>query len=755
MGQIKTADITSPSLLVAAAFALGSLSATSPGHAQEADTAATHDTLSEVVVTARKREESLQDAPLSVTAFTATDLESRGVVRLDDLNGAAPNVGWQASPAGGSSTANFFIRGVGQFDFIATSDQSVGLYLDGVYLPRSIGAALDVVDVERIEILRGPQGTLFGRNTIGGAIQVVTRSPSNQFEGSVEATVGSRDHADVKAHVNLPMGDTAALRLSVATLNQDGYGRRLLTGESTGNVHNDALHAEFRWTPSEQWEVLLSGDTSRRRGHSAAETLLSNDDSNAFLKLYNNLYLAPQGFRQISAANFVTGKPGYSWAGTPNRDNYDTGGTSATIRWIANDDFELKSISAWRTLKSDTAFDFDGTPYPLLDQTIGVDQHQLSQELQASGKAWDSRLKWIVGLYYFREDVTENDAAYLLAPIVRTGPGLYDFSVQGLGFGYTTYLSQVTNSSAAYGQASWQLAERLSLTAGLRETLDKKELTTANTGAVVRGPGTVSDDWNAVTPKLGLDYKLDANKLLYLSASEGFRSGGFNGRETVAPKPDAYGPERLWAYETGFKSDLLERRLRLNLAAYYYDYRDKQGTELRPDATVTVGNIGRVALYGMELEATAVPLRGLQLSLGAGYEHQDIRHVNPAGGLTLTPDTQLENTPEWTGNGTLSYTIGLTNIGDLTLYTDVRYKSSHEFLEPNYPGERQGAYAIADARTSLTSRSGAWELQAFVQNFMNTQYRTFTESTAGFGFPGVIGTYGPPREWGLSVKYNF
>lgn len=746
---------TSQPLLAAAALVVGSLWGAIPVHAEGTDAAAGRDTLSEVVVTARKREESLQDTPISVTAITSSDLESRGITRLDDLSGAAPSLGWQASPAGGSSTANFYIRGVGQFDFIATSDQSVGLYLDGVYLPRSIGAALDVVDVERIEILRGPQGTLFGRNTIGGAVQVITQGPSSKFEGSVEVTGGSRDHADLKAHVNLPLGDSAALRLSVATLNQDGYGERLLTGQSTGNVHNQAVRGQFRWVPGEPWEILLSADASRRRGHAGAETLLSNDDSNAFLALYNNTVLAPQGFPRISAANFVTGKPGYTWAGSANIDNYDTRGASATVHWSGGDAFEVKSISAWRSLKSATAFDFDGSPYPLLDQAVGVEQHQLSEELQLSGKTADARLNWLTGLYYFREDVTENDVASLLAPITRTGPGTYDFSVQGLGFGYTTYLSQITDSWALYGQASWQLAARLSLTAGLRYTLDQKELTSANTGAVTRGPNTVSDTWGAATPKLGLDYKLDPNKLLYISASEGYRSGGFNGRETVAVKPDAYNPEHLWAYETGFKSDLLERRLRLNLAAYYYDYRDKQGSELRPDATVTVGNIGRVALYGAEFEVTAVPLHGLQLSLGGGYEHQDIREVDPAGGLTLRPDTQLENTPEFTGNGTLSYTMELGALGDLTLYTDVRYKSASEFLEPNYPGERQGAYAIADARVSLSSRSNTWQLQVFVKNFMDTQYRTFTESTAGFGFPGVIGTYGPPREWGGTVKYNF
>jgi iron complex outermembrane receptor protein len=741
--------------LSAVSLVCGVCVAAPPAGAQQAEAAANRGSLEEVVVTARKREESLQDTPISITALTSSDLETRGFVRLDDLNGAAPNVGWQSSPAGGTSTANFFIRGVGQFDFISTSDQSVGLYLDGVYLPRSIGAALDVVDVERIEILRGPQGTLFGRNTIGGAVQVITKLPGDDLEGSVAATWGSRDHADVKAHINVPLGEQAAARLSVASLNQDGYGRRLLNGLETGDVNNDAIHGQFRWRPTDAAEVLLSADASRRRGQTSPENLKSNDDANPFAGLYNALYLEPQGFPLINAANFVTGDPRTSWAGAPNRDDYDTRGASATVRWDANDAFEIKSITAWRSLESATAFDFDGTPYPFLDQTVDVEQRQWSQELQLSGKAFDTRLNWLVGAYYFREDVTENQLALLLAPIARTGGGLYDFAMTGLGLGYTTYLAQITDSYALYGQGTYQATDRLSFTAGLRYTLEEKELDSANTGGIVRGPVTVDDDWNAFTPKLGAEFKLDPNKLLYVSLAKGFRSGGFNGREAATLIPDSYEPEYIMAYEAGLKSDLLDRALRLNLSSYYYDYDDKQGTALKPNATVTVGNIGKVEMYGLELEATAIPMRGLQLSLGVGYGHHEIKEVDPSGSLTLRPDTKLENAPEWTGNAALSYTVDLVSAGVLSFYVDTRYKSAHEFLVPNYPGEGQGAYTVSNARVGLTSASGAWELQAFVQNLTDESYAVFTESTVGFGFPGVLATYGRPREWGLTAKYNF
>lgn len=736
-------------------LACGVCVAAPPDGAQQEDVAANRTTLDEVVVTARKREESLQDTPISVTALTSSDLETRGFVRLDDLNGAAPNVGWQSSPAGGTSTANFFIRGVGQFDFISTSDQSVGLYLDGVYLPRSIGAALDVVDVERIEILRGPQGTLFGRNTIGGAVQVITRPPGDELEGSVAATFGSRDRADVKAHINIPVGEKAAARISVASLNQEGYGRRLLTGQDTGDVNNDAVHGQFRWLPADAWEVLLSADASRRRGHSASENLKTNDDTNPFVGLYNALYLDPQGFPSISSANFVTGDPRKSWAGAPNKDEYDTRGASATIRWDANDAFEIKSITAWRSLESATAFDFDGTPYPFLDQSVDVDQRQWSQELQLSGKAFDTRLNWLFGAYYFRENVTENQLALLLAPIARTGAGLYDFEMTGTGLGYTTYLAQITDSYALYGQGTYQVTDRLSFTAGLRYTLEEKELDSANAGGIVRGPVTVDDDWDALTPKLGAEFKLDANKLLYVSASKGFRSGGFNGREAAALIPDSYEPEYIMAYEAGLKSDLLDRALRLNLAGYYYDYEDKQGTALKPNATVTVGNIGKVEMYGLELEATAIPMRGLQFSLGVGYGHHDIKEVDASGSLTLRPDTKLENAPDWTGNAAIAYSMDLATAGVLSFYLDTRYKSAHEFLVPNYPDEGQDAYTVSNARVGLASANGAWELQAFVQNLTDESYAVFTESTIGFGFPGVIASYGRPREWGFTAKYNF
>lgn len=742
-----------PSITALAAWVLAALGA--PAGAQEGGGPTAHEVLTEVVVTARRREESLQDTPISVTALRSADLEARGIDNLEDLNGAAPNVGWQASPAGGTSTANFFIRGVGQFDFISTADQSVGLYLDGVYLPRSIGAALDVVDVERIEILRGPQGTLFGRNTIGGAVQVVTRAPGNEFEGSVEATTGSRDRADVKAHVDVPLSDSVATSISVASLHQDGYGKRLVTGQDTGNINNNAVHGQLRWNLGADSKLLISADASRRRGHSSPEQLLSNDDSNPIQAMYNALVLAPQGFRQISAANFVSSRPNESWAGTPNHDDYDTRGASATFSWGNPGSLELKSITAWRSLKSATDYDFDGTPYPFLDQSVAVRQHQLSQELQLSGLTAASRLQWLMGAYYFRENVTEDQVGWIFAPIERTGSGPYDFQILGLGLGYTTYLNQITDSSALYGQASFRIVDRLSLTAGLRYTYEKKELTNANTGSVVRGPVSVSDNWDALTPKAGVEFKSDPRKLLYVSVSRGFRSGGFNGRETTNPKPDSYDPEYLLAYEAGFKSDLLDRALRLNLASYYYDYKDKQGVALKPNATITVGNIGKVALYGFEMETTAVPLHGLQLSLGVGYGHNRIESIDPSGRLTLRPDSQLENAPRWTGNASASYTRPLGAAGSLTLFSAARYKSSHWFMLPNNPGELQGSYAILDGRIMFTSRSSAWELQLFGLNLANRVYRVFAENTVGFGFPGVIGNYGRPREWGLSVKYNF
>lgn len=722
----------------------------------------------EIVVTARKREERLQSVPVAVSAFTADMLERRGIATLADLNSSVPNLGWQSPPSGGGGSSAFFIRGIGQFDFIATADQSVGLYVDGVYVARAVGALLSVVDLERIEILRGPQGTLFGRNTPAGAVQVFTQKPSfEDMEGWVEAGTGSHERIDVKASLNAPLAANAAIKLTAATLNQDGYGRSLVSGEEHNQQEDYYLRGQVRVEPSDAVRINIAADYTSRDGSFDSFKAIAIDDGDFLINVYNSMLIA-QGFAPINSANFVAPGRYDTWKGTPSLDKSDIYSILGNVEWDLSDSLTVKSITGYRSLKNDTVQDFDGTPYPFVEQFVYTDSKQFSQELQLNGRFMDGRLNVVSGVFYFREHVEEFIPAFIFAGISRTGPGPFDFAfdpnVDGLPLPFPPFsfvnnlntdiaIDQVTRSYAAFGELTYAVTDTVSFTAGLRYTKDEKDLVQSYTG---RGPIAVDDDWSALTPRFSLSWQATDDVLAYVSASRGFRAGGFNGRESAALAPTSFDPEFVWSYEAGVKSDLLDRRLRLNLTGFYYDYKDRQGTVLRPDQTVGVGNIAAVEMYGAEVELIAVPVERLRVEGTLGLLHHEITKIDISGGIPgLTLDSNLENAPSVTASGALQYEFDLANSGSLTLRGDITYKSKHEFLLPNYPNEGQKGYAVVNARATWLSPNENWQVSVFGKNIFDKTYRIFGENTIGFGFGIVLAQYGRPAEWGIDVKYRF
>jgi iron complex outermembrane receptor protein len=341
---------------LASLAALCPLAAASPfAHAQEQT-----GVLEEVVVTARKRAENLQTTPVSVTAFNATALERQGIDSLGDLDQHVANFSMISGQGGGTSQSQISIRGVGQSDFILTADQSVGLYLDGVYIPRSLGAALDLVDVERIEVLRGPQGTLFGRNTTAGAVQVISAGPENELAGKAEFTAGRFERRDFKGSLNVPLAAGKVLsRFSVASLNQDGYGERLFQGTDGANTGVLAARAHVRAQLADQLQGNLIVDWSRKRGHGGLERLVRIDPSDPNLGFYNS-FLVSQGLPPADA-RFITADPNDSFANSINRDDNDIFGASATLEW-SGESLAVKSIAAYRSIEAQSGYDFDAWP---------------------------------------------------------------------------------------------------------------------------------------------------------------------------------------------------------------------------------------------------------------------------------------------------------------------------------------------------------------------------------------------------------
>ncbi|HVY81340.1 MAG TPA: TonB-dependent receptor [Steroidobacteraceae bacterium] len=708
--------------------------------------------LEEVTVTARKRAENMQTTPVAVTAFTTASLARLGVENVADLGEHVANLSMISGQGGGTSQSQISIRGVGQSDFILTADQSVGLYVDGVYIPRSLGAALDLIDVQRIEVLRGPQGTLFGRNTTAGAVQIISAPPADHLAASVEATAGSFGRADFKGSVNVPLGSERLLsRFSVASLNQDGYGYRFAQHTDGADTEVQAARAQFRmiFTDATQADLVLDG--SRKRGHAGLETLVSVDPTDPLLALYNGL-LTSQGLAPVDA-RWITSDPNDSWASERNRDDNDIRGAALTLTHEAAGT-TFRSITAYRQIRAASGYSFAPSPYPVAEQELNLRQHQWSQELQLGGSALDRRLDWITGLYYFREQAADDQVVPFFQPVVASGGTAV--RVPG-GFSFESFISQKTESAAAFGQGTYHLTDRLSTTFGARYTHEKKTLESALQGAFVRAPGTVDDSWSNVSPRLGLEYAFKDGLFGYGSISRGFRSGGFNGRNTTPDPPLAYDPEKITAYELGLKMQPPGGRWRLNTAAFYYDYSDFQGLTLTSFSgiTVTVGNIADVKLWGAEFDLQARPHERLELSVSGGYTHQHIARVDPNARLTLRPDTRLVNAPEWTGSVAADWTAWSGAKWLLTLHGDYSFKSSVEFFLPNYPDEGQPGYGLTNARLILAPREKQWSLELFGENLTNREYRIFAENGTALGVAATSAVYGRPREWGLRARYDF
>ncbi len=720
--------------------------------------------LSEIVVVARKRAENQQDTPISIVSLRGEDLAQRGVENLRDLQRLAPSLQITATQAGSSANAQVYIRGVGQSDYKITSDQAVGLYVDGVYMARSMGAAMDVIDVAQVDVLRGPQGTLFGRNTLAGAIQYTTVQPSYAFEGYVEGAVGSRDRADVKAVLNLPLIDNMlAARLTVSRLRQDGYGERLYQDVDTGDTENDAARLQILFEPAPNLAFTLAGDYSQRRGNSSVETLVSVLDPSA-LATYN-ADLEAQGLRPVTDENFVTGDAYESWAGAPNGDEYDNAGLALTAAWEINPEFTFKSITSFRTLETHSNYDFAAVPYPLSWQDITIDQEQLSQELQLSFKSADNRVTGVAGLYYFSELAEERDLDPYFELPTATGECDLCFTVSDTFTNlYDIYMKQRTISVAAFAQGGYAFTPRLTATVGLRYTKDEKRFLNAlyyNNSyqfyTFNRPINEVSNEWTDVSPHVSLQYKATEDALLYASFSKGYKAGGYNAISFDAVAPESYDPEEIYAYEVGAKTEWLQRRLRVNASAFVYDYRGVVGNAL-VDAAYVVENIGEFYVYGGEVEIDALLGDDLKVSLGVGYLGQELRSVTEGGDFTIREDSRLPNMPEFSGNLSLDYGRAVGDLGRFDANATLTYKGEHEFLLPNREGEGEDGYALLNAALSLTPNiRGKTPLAVtlFGRNLTDETYKIYAENSVDFGLGLLYAQYGKPREWGLSARYRY
>jgi iron complex outermembrane receptor protein len=761
-----------------------------------AQTVAASGEIEEIIVTAQRREQSLQETPIAITALTGQDLEARTTFDLSDVGEYVPNLDFSTGTQ--SSRSSFvsavFIRGVGQTDFIVTTDPAVGIYVDGVYYGRTTGGVVDMLDIQRVEVLRGPQGTLFGKNTIGGALNVVSAPVGKEFGGAAEVTVGNFGRTNFRGDLNIPLTDTLGGRLAVSIKKSDGYGKRLdfATGKETAKLGEDdsqSARGRLRWTPSDDVEANLAVDYTRIREPQVPDDIVTIDPTAGLLGLWNGLVGVPLGTPYTP--QYLTDDDYTSYATGPNTANLDNWGASLNIAWNIGE-LTLRSITAYRSMDALFENDGDGSPVRVLgSDKVDLDQDQFSQEFHLLGKAFDDKLDWLAGLYYLHESANEFTHAYvmpgifqsleaipfLLGPAGPIGPCpppdvVPTLPVPGplgcagnpnnvfLDLDFSGINDITVENYAAFLHGTYDFTDHWSLTAGARYTHEKKThdivYGRVNSGYVIAPPGTVREDsWDVVTPKAGVNYKFSDSAMAYLSASRGFRSGGYNGRPFYRDAVRPFDPEYVWSYEAGLKSEWLDRRLIANLAVYYNDYTNMQLTAnvATSDGNVAVitENAGQAEIKGFELELHARPVPQLDLIAGIGYTDAEFTEVDP--GATITEDSTFLKTPEWDINVGGEYRIPI-GAASLALRADYNWRSDWYNDTANTPNLHQPDVGILNARLTFESAEQTWAVAAYGTNLTDEHYITGgVGGAAAIGFDEV--QYARPREYGVTLRYSF
>ncbi len=850
--KFKTLGVAS-SLAIAAGLAM-------PAWAQDSEAA---DDSNTIVVTAEFRETNLQDTPLAITAMNAELLESRGQTNIVNVAAQAPNVTLVPQHQEYGSGLIAYIRGIGQNDPNFALEPGVGIYVDDVYLPTLTGALLDLTDVDRVEVLRGPQGTLAGRNSIGGAIKMYSQKPRGDNSGSIKATFGSFDRIDLRAMADIGLSDTLAVRVAGVSKNENGWVKRLdyalthpgsnvPTQATGGGKSNEVLgrlggqsvaagKIALRWEASPDVEVNFSADYTRERNEPGLATLLyanaagliNNDPNRPWLAgtdgnpvPYNCMFV-PYGVnscdtltgydrRYVSYATFNDLYPGdsqmpYKPLALDPHSDLDNYGAALTIDADLADNLSLKSISSWRKYKSDWSYDVDGAPLAanLLNQT--QINRQLSQELRLSGAFADDTLFVTVGGFYF-----DTDGTYT---------GRIDIPYGGLDFIHGPDPTP-SNNKALFATATWNPVDAFNITAGIRQSWDRKDYEYHRTnpdGSPIEGPcnfflgdplagptdiGNQSNcllfgidgeertfkndrtDW-----RVAVDYRFSDALMMYGQIATGYRAGGFNPRPYYPSQMSPHVPESITSYEIGFKTDFLDRRARLNVAGFYFDYNNivllsNYCEDLEPLGQATPclrpSNVGSAKVKGIEVETFLEPVDNLTFDGSLSYLDFQYKEIDATAGTGVALSDITPFTPEWKYSFGIQYDVAGVAGGDLMFRFDGSYQSKiyteagnvdsrivPSDVVPGSPGfediglaggggsvanlvvdNRIDGYFLANARIGWTSDDGDWGIALEARNLFDKYYLTSKVNDAS-AVGHVYGAPGKPRTFAVSVTRNF
>jgi len=710
--------------------------------------------LEEVVVTAQKREQSLQDVGIAVSAFTGKQMEALGYTNAQQVTAMAPGVS-TIQPNGEANYA-IGIRGVANSDFTTNVESPVAIYLDEVYISQMSGAGFALFDMERVEILRGPQGTLFGRNATGGLAHFISKKPTEKAEGYAKLTLGEYDQIKFEGAVGGTLiKDTLTARLSVATHDNDGYIENRL-GKDLNNAEDRTARLQFLFTPNDDVTLLLNFRGSEQ------------DIRTGFFE--NVSSVGAPGELTPTTPNPVLGgyidSDGDVWAGDyddPGYNDLETRGYSATLTWDF-EKFTLTSITDVSTVERRYIEDSDASPLSFFNFFLTTDADQKSQEIRLNGST--DNFKWVTGFYYMDLEIDDSNGA-VTDPFI--GPAPTPGAEGGLNNPYSSSLE----SYSVFGQVEFNLSEQLSAVIGLRAIKDEKEfdykieaveflnpdIRSFDSASNLNSLGVLAtyagdredDEWSA---RAQLDWRPNDDTLVYLSWNRGVKGGGYNAPIFPLNPPatdynDAtmsYDPEQLDAYEIGFKYTFMGGLARLNGAVYYYDYSDYQAFNIIGLDTLTLN--AEADSSGFELELQASPMEGLDILLGAAYN--DIEVTLPSG-----QNTTSVQSPKWNLNGLIRYEWEVMG-GHVAVQADAVYRSEHLFALSELDNVTEDGYVLSNASLTYTSADDKWIASVFVNNLTDKEYlvQTFDLSTTGvFGLTEQY--YGRPRWWGASVTYRW
>lgn len=740
------------SVTMAAATAASSLWLISPDIATAQEMS-----IEEVVVTARRREENLQEVPIAVTALTSDDLDARGAIDITEIAQVVPSVTLEPSRAT-NTTLTAFIRGVGQQDPLAGFEQGVALYIDDVYIARPQGALLDIYDVERVEVLRGPQGTLYGRNAVGGAIKYVTRRLSDEPALRVRGSLGDYDQQDLVVTGSYPIADNVRVGGTIASFQRDGYGDNRTTGDDNYNKDILAYRLSLEFEPSEELLVRLAYDST-------------DDDSNpvAGHRPFPAAFSGDPVFSDVRNTN-AGAADAISTAGINGDNEVESEGLHLSIEWSISDSWTLRSITANREDDTRSVIDFDSVNSMDFDAPVIYDNEQFSQEFQLLYSG--DRINAVAGLYYLDAKASN------------------DFDVVLGLLGVTAYTGGEIDTEAwsVFADVTFDITDDLSLAVGGRYTDDKREAdvfraTYLGIGSPFFGNDTafelvVSSDYEAdetftdFSPRVNLSYALNDDINLYASYSQGFKAGSFDPRGANFATPavvDGYDPETLDSFELGMKATWMDGRAITNVALFHSDYEDMQipgsiGIDSDNDGVNdgfvgAVTNAGEAEIRGIELEGTFRLTENFTAQIALSKLDADIKEWL-LNGVDVSDQREVQNTPETMAYIGLGYETDFAG-GSLRLGVNWSYKDDIVQFETPAPVIDQDSYDIVNASIVWYSPDDKWMLGLHGKNLSDEDVKTAGYCFGSGGCPSTLGLednttvfYGPPRTWTATVEYR-